>query len=340
VGKFLEAEKLQQVKFKAGSPYFSDVARADGVYRGKPRSFCLPLGHAEENLFPEIRQTAPAYFAAQGIKWHDGQDGKPSNHLCSSQVCCVNFLFPFADKPRALAEVLRPVFPAIQEMLPIESGQYVAFEWIGQENYLGEKVSLDGVRTRGANCTSADAAVMFERTDGERQIVLIEWKYTESYGKTSFKIARSGTDRTAIYRPLFERDDCPLIKDLLPSFDLLFFEPFYQLMRQQFLACEMEKAQELGASIVSVLHVAPTHNADFRRVTSPGLATLGETATAIWENLVRTHNRFASISTEQLFGNSSIEQLPEMRAWMEYIGARYTWMCSDTASPFSGGNEL
>jgi hypothetical protein len=283
---------------------------------------------------------APAYFAAQSIKWHDGRNGKPSNHLCDSQVCCVNFLFPFANRPHALAEVLHPIFPGLRAMLPVENGQYVAFEWIGQENYLGERISRNGVRTRGANCTSADAAVMFERTDGERQIVLIEWKYTESYGKTSLKIARSGTDRTAIYRPLFERDDCPLIKDLLPSFDLLFFEPFYQLMRQQFLACEMEKAQELGASIVSVLHVAPAHNADFRRVTSPGLATLGETATAIWESLVQTRNRFASISTEQLFGNLSIEQLPEMRTWMEYIGARYTWMCSDTASPFSGGNEL
>ena len=193
MGEFLESEKPQQAKFKASSPYSSDAARADGIYKGKSRPFCLPLEHAEENLFSEIRQIAPAYFASQSIKWHDGQNGKPSNHLCDSQVCCVNFLFPFADKPRALAEVLRPVFPAIREMLPIENGQYVACEWIGQENYLGEKISRNGKRTRGANFTSADAAVMFERPDGKRQIVLIEWKYTESYGGTSLKIAKSGT---------------------------------------------------------------------------------------------------------------------------------------------------
>ena len=54
------------------------------------------------------------------------------------------------------------------------SGHYVTFEWIGQDNYLGEKVPRTGKRTRGANCTSADAALLFERTDGTRQIVLID----------------------------------------------------------------------------------------------------------------------------------------------------------------------
>ena len=76
---------------------------------------------------------------------------------------------------------MKPVFPDLDEMLPIEDGQYVAFEWIGKQNYLGEKISRNGKRTRGANFTSADAAVMFKLNDGQKQIVLIEWKYTESY---------------------------------------------------------------------------------------------------------------------------------------------------------------
>jgi hypothetical protein len=337
MGEFLESEKQQQEKFKASSPYFSDAARAHGIYKRKARPFCLPLEYAEENLFPGIRQSAPAYFASpqspfgdrQSIKWHDGQNGKPSNHLCSSQVCCMNFLFPFADQPRALAEVLRPLFPAIREMLPIENGQYIACEWIGQKNYLGEKTLRNGSRTRGANYTSADAAVMFEQTDGKRQIVLIEWKYTESYGGTSLKIAKSGTDRTAIYKPLFKRDDCPINKDLLPDFDSLFYEPFYQFMRQQFLAHEMERAQELGANTVSVLHIAPARNTDFRKVTSPKLQTLGETATGVWKKLVRPRDRFISVSTEQLFGNLSVDQLPEMQAWLDYVSTRYAWVSQD-----------
>ena len=325
MGKFLETERYRQANFRAISPYFSEAARSDGAYKGKPRSFCLPLDCAEENLFPDIRQTAPAYFAAQGIKWHDGRNGKPSNHLCDSQVCCVNFLFPFADKPRALAKVLRPIFPGLREMLPVEDERCVAFEWIGQENYLGEKTSHSGKRTRGANFTSADAAVLFERNDGQRQMVLIEWKYTESYASVSLKVARSGTDRREIYRPLYLRDDCPLKKGLLPSFDSLFYEPFYQLMRQQLLAHEMEKAQELGADIVSVLHISPARNTDFHRITSPELEKLGETATDVWTKLVRL-GRFISVSTERLFGNLSTEQVPEMQTWIEYIGKRYAWV--------------
>ena len=97
---------------------------------------------------PQIRKAACAYFAENQIKWHEGQDAMPSNHLCSSQVCCVNFLFPFADRPDALATLLRPIFPDIKQVLPVECDQYVAFEWIGQENYLGEKIARNGKRTR------------------------------------------------------------------------------------------------------------------------------------------------------------------------------------------------
>jgi len=211
-------------------------------------------------------------------------------------------------------------------MLPIEKGQYVTFEWIGQENYLRERVARNGKRTRGANCTSADAAVMFERTDGRKQIVLIEWKYTESYSGLPLQIAKSGTDRTEIYRWLFERDDCPIDKTLLATFDSLFFEPFYQFMRQQFLAKRMEIVGELGASIVSVLHIAPYKNADFRKVTSPDLQHLGETAVEVWKKFTCPCGRFLSVSTEELFGSTSAEQLPEMAAWLDYIVTRYPWV--------------
>jgi hypothetical protein len=331
MGRFLEREKAHQSNLKRSSLYFSDAAREDGIYTRKAYSFCLPLEYAEENLFPGIRESAPAYFASNGIKWHDGHGRWPSNHLCSSQVCCVNFLFPFADQPRALAEVLRPVFPAIRKMLPVEDGQYVAFEWIGQENYLNEK-SRDGKRTRGANFTSADAAVMFERADGKRQIVLIEWKYTESYGGTPLTIAKSGTDRTAIYKKIFDCVDCPIDKKLLPEYESLFFEPFYQFMRQQFLAYKMEQAQEMGASAVTVLHIAPACNRDFHKVTSPNLAALGETATGIWRRLAQPPGVFISISTEELFGKLSVEQLPEMQAWLDYIYMRYPLVRAGTAA--------
>ncbi|MBC8448541.1 MAG: hypothetical protein H8D78_12405 [Chloroflexi bacterium] len=338
MGRFLEVEKPRQAALKTTSQYFSSGARADGVCRGKPRPFCLPRVLAAENLFPEIRQIITSYFAAKEIKWHDGQDGNPSNHLCDSQGCCANFLFPFADKPQALTELLRLVFPTIRQMLPMEEvGQFVSFEWIGQRNYLGEKVPRHGKRTRGANFTSADAAVMFEHQDGLRQIALIEWKYTESYSSTSLKISKSGTDRTAIYAHLYGREDFPLDKRLLPSFDALFYEPFYQLFRQQTLAHEMEREQELGAEIVSLLHIAPAHNGDFRRVTSPVLRTVGDTVPDVWRKLVKKSDRFRSVSTEELFGRFPIARFPELAAWWKYTTERYSWM---KAAVWNGGVRL
>jgi hypothetical protein len=211
-------------------------------------------------------------------------------------------------------------------MLPIEDNKFLTFEYIGQANYLGERVPMGGKRSRGANCTSADAAVMFAEREGKRHVVLIEWKYTESYGGAPLAIAQSGTDRTRIYSHLFEEADGPLNKALLPDFSALFFEPFYQLMRQQFLAYKMEHAHERGADTVSVLHIAPAHNTDFRRVTSPRLASIGPSAIEVWKRLVRNPDRFLSACTEDLFGQPNLTDEPDMQEWWQYISNRYVWL--------------
>ena len=325
MSEFLRIEKPIQAAFKSDSIYFSPEARADGIYKGHPYPFCIPKQFAEENLYPGIRQSITQYFDHNKIKWHDGYEGKPSNHMCDSQVCCANFLFPFADQPKALSELLRPIFPSLQEMLLIEDDLYVAFEWIGEKNYLRE-ISRNGLRSRGANYTSADAAVMFQSANGSKQIVLIEWKYTESYYPTWLKNATSGRDRTTIYAHLYDADDCPLNKDLIPNFDALFYEPFYQFMRQQFLAHEMEKAHELGANRVSLLHISPANNRDFMRITSPDLRALDISATGVWGRLVRTPGSFTAVYTENLFGHFPVEKFLAMMDWWNYITTRYRWV--------------
>lgn len=329
MGKFLENEKIRQADFKKTSSYFADNARINGVYKGKPRLFCLPIEYAEENLFYEIREGALKYFDDYKIKWHDSSKKlklKLSNHLCDSQICCVNFLFPLAKKPDLLADLFRPLYPKLQEMITIENNQYVVFEWIGLENYLNETVRKNGKRTRGAYFTSADAALMFRRIDGKQQMVLIEWKYAESYHRENKKYSKYDTDRTKIYRPFYEKSDCPLNKNILPSFDDLFYEPFYQFMRQQFLAREMEKAGELENNFVSVLHIAPEHNRDFQRITSPELSGLGKTAIDVWKRLVLKEGSFISTNTEKLFNNLLKNNPPGLRSWSDYINERYFWI--------------
>jgi len=42
MGKFLESEKPKQIRFKALSDTISENAKVDGLFKGKPRPFCLP----------------------------------------------------------------------------------------------------------------------------------------------------------------------------------------------------------------------------------------------------------------------------------------------------------
>src|SRR5512143_2105573 len=102
MGSFLDSEKKRQALFKKTSPYFSEPARRDGQYRGREYPFFLPEPEANENLYTGTRESALQYFADEGIQWNQGLHGKPSQHLCSSQICCVNFLYPFTDNPNAL----------------------------------------------------------------------------------------------------------------------------------------------------------------------------------------------------------------------------------------------
>jgi hypothetical protein len=56
-----------------------------------------------------------------GIKWHDGKNGKPSNHLCDAQVCGVNVLFSFADQLEPLALHPKPLYPELKRMSGLAS---------------------------------------------------------------------------------------------------------------------------------------------------------------------------------------------------------------------------
>ncbi len=159
----------------------------------------------------------------------------------------------------------------------------------------------------------------------KNKVVLIEWKYTESYGSQDLTIAKSDTDRVKIYQHLYDDPKCLINKDLLPGFESLFFEPFYQLMRQQFLASEMERHHELDADNVSLLHLAPDHNEDFKRITSQALIGLGNSPTEIWNKLVKHDGRFMGLHVEDMFGIYLQNPPISLARWSDFISTRFTW---------------
>ena len=127
-----------------------------------------------------------------------------------------------------------------------ESRVFVDFQESGAADYLGE-AAASSVGTAGVDRTSADAVVKFVREDGATQVVLIDWKYAESYGGEDLRWFRDAdgdpaTDRASIYRAAWERDAGPIEKALFLSeagYEDLFVEPFYGFMRLQLLAAEI-----------------------------------------------------------------------------------------------------
>ena len=283
------------------------------MYRGSRREFCLHEDFSAENLEAGIRDGALSYFADRSIGWHDGKAGGPSNHLCCSQSSCVNFWFPFVQAPDELGAVLRGLGYDVEAVLPMKddgalgdgSSPFVAFEWIGERNYLGElrggKVAPDEGRTRGASFTSLDFCVRFRRADGLIQLVAGEWKYTEYYRTgANLRFSRAKTDRLdRIYRDHLEQPDSQIVVEDV-ALESLFFDPFDQLMRQQLLCTAMERCGEMDADVVSLLHVAPRANRELmKRVTSKALEGVGSDVHDIWSAL--THpDRFKGVATEYL----------------------------------------
>lgn len=76
----------------------------------------------------------------------------------------------------------------------------------------------------------------------------------------------------------------------------MFDEPFYQLVRQQLLAHALEQSSAEGATRVRVVHVLPPANDAYQRsLARPEHRALGETVSSVWQQLLRTPNRFVSM---------------------------------------------
>lgn len=285
--------------WKCRTKTLPEPARAAGKYGSKQHAYphCLPAEFAKYNLLPDVRDGSVALFDELNIPWHDGvPSGGPSNNLRDSQVQCVNALFRMTKDPnravRAFSNALE-----ISKVLPIEDGRFLAFEYIGPQDYFGEGVhhGKQRERQRGKNCTSVDAAMLYVTPSGTRELALIEWKYTESYQVPAERKPASDAIRKHRYQPDLGADDSPVADDVLPI-ELLLDEPFFQLMRQQLLAHRLEVDRVLGADTVRVLHVLSPENTAYQEsLVRPEHRAAGDSVDEVWGNLLRTPNRFVHL---------------------------------------------
>lgn len=295
---YTKTERIRAATWKRLTSTLPDAARhparyvgKDGGEHGAALDFCLPAQYAYLSLLPEVRDTALAMFAELGIPWHAGIGTGPSNHLLSSQVQCANALALMTTNPSRIRRAFGTVLD-VGEVLRIEPGRYLTFEYIGPTDFFGEAPHAS--RTRGAHCTSVDAAFRHRLPDGTVELVLVEWKYTESYRVRPPDPARDRI-RHERYGAAVRDPAGPILADVL-DFEFLLDEPFYQLVRQQLLAWQLERTGAEDASRVRVVHVLPTANAAYQRsLARPAHRTLGTTVDEVWRALLRHDDRFVHL---------------------------------------------
>jgi len=286
-------------------------------------AYRVPPGERLRNLAPSIQDAAHRLFSAEPpIQWH-----QHANHGLSSQVCCLNFLLPFAERPELLRRWVEHVTgDQVAEMLPVErdrAGQpwFVTFEWIGDVDHLNE--ARDGAdRKRGANATAADAALLFRDVTDRTHLLLIEWKYTEKYGQP---LDPKGNDtRRQRYRDIFRQPNGPIRSDAAVTLDDFFYEPFYQMLRQQMLAWHTERTDpEIDRA--RVLHLSPSGNRALHDVTSPALRRFGDDAFAVFRSLLTDPEDFIDMSVEDAF--APLATWPEAD-WYAWLQDRYVSLCA------------
>lgn len=284
----------------------------NGIFFGKEWDFVL--NDPVLNLWEGIRADAQEYFKRNKIPWWQGEKNNPTGHLLSSQIACVNHLYYLRQRKELATAVLKGINPEVIEAEIFDDG-YVEFEFIGCKNYLGEKSW-----TRGANCTSVDAAMIGRKTDGKRVLFLIEWKYTESYSSTDGFMEAKGE----VYDNLIINVNSPFTNMNLRAY---YFEPFYQLMRQTLLAWKLIENQDHSCSEYCHIHVIPDGNRELLdKITSPelnkGIADNKEDRMIeAWKSTLKNPDKYIHRSPEEFLEPS--RDIIDSKSFISYLEKRY-----------------
>ena len=122
----------------------------------------------------------------------------------------------------------------------------------------------------------------------------------------------------ATYRPLLERPDRPIA---VADVRWLFYEPYYQLMRQTLLAWQMVEHQEFGATDWLHVHVVPLGNARLRARGGAPRQLPGRGLAEVWRSVLRQPSRYRLITPTELI--TGLEAVPAWAAWRNWLRDRY-----------------
>ncbi|MDR0515579.1 MAG: hypothetical protein LBH25_00870 [Fibromonadaceae bacterium] len=278
------------------------------------------------NIYESIRNDVLEYFQKNHISfWHNASESKdnPTGHTLSSQVCCINHLFPIRQDKKTVLSIANIFCPDIIDILPIPTDKYlegyIQFEAVSDKNYLNESY-----KTRGSNCTSIDALIYGMHSNGKKYIMLVEWKYTEYYYNQDKSIEPKRTEskgkkRLRRYADLIDKSQ---YLNALSNYrsSVYFFEPFYQLMRQTLWAEQMinhNDTETIKADDYMHIHIVPSANVQLLdKVYKPSGKNMKET----WLNCLKYKEKYKIIDPKDLLKNMDERK---HGALIEYLNERY-----------------
>jgi hypothetical protein len=156
----------------------------------------------------------------------------------------------------------------------------------------------------------------------------LEWKFTEDYtkdydGKDKCKYIdkREKYDGRPYheYHLLFADPNCPI--QPICDFKDLYYDPFFQLMRQTLFGWKMVETNEMGCDEYIHLHIIPKENLKIREITSPNLKFKGSDMSAVWRKQLKEPSKYQVCSPEELL--SPLKDNQEFKSFFDYLKIRY-----------------
>ena len=299
---YKEEQKQHQINLLSNPLIFPSGTEGGGKYKGNEYPHILKGKDVKRNLRADIQEKVFAYFN-NTIQWWGGSI---TGNLLSSQIACLNHLFPIRCHEDIVLKILQGIDSNFEKVLKIPNDndlQYISFEVISMSNLLNESN-----RKRGANCTSVDAMIIAQKRDGNKYLILIEWKYTENdKSNKSNNDTRHKRYDNLINTFLSKNDDTEA---------LFYKEPYYELMRQTLLAELMVKNESkewLGISDYIHLLVVPNGNSAYRGKDGK--------MEKIWSTCLKHKENFKLIDPSDLF--EPIKGNPKCKELIDYLEMRY-----------------
>jgi hypothetical protein len=332
----LELLYNHNIKFEILSPYRENERKKTYVWckKNEIEVDYFVLKNRNDNFFASIADKVTEYFNKNNISFWtcksigDIDSKLPTRHTLSSQISCLNHLFPLRYDKQAVLQIVKVICSNFVDVLKIESDEYmpayIAFEVVSDTDFLNEKCS-----SRGTMCTSVDALIYAKHNNGKKYILPIEWKYTECYDDKDYSIEdrpheRQGTEGKGRERLQRYSDLITQSKQLATLNDyknsIYFFEPFYQLMRQTLWAEQIiahRETETIKADDFIHVHVIPSENVDLLNKT---YKCSGKEMEDTWRDCLQNQDKYKIITPQDLLQNIDKEKYSEL---LEYLETRY-----------------